>query len=106
MSCDVRLEQWNCLSKKLISHLGVNLNEKCTKRETGVFAFLGEMLLMIDEDLCVFRPSGKDTVQKKEKDTKLLVSEFVKNKIFTFTPGRKYMLTSRISVPAYCPEWI
>ena len=53
MSCDVRLEQWNCLAKELISHLGVNLNEKCAKREAGAIAFLEEMLLMIDEDLCV-----------------------------------------------------
>ena len=89
MSCDVRLEQCNCPAKQLISHLGVNLNEKCAKREEGAIAFLEEMLVMIDEDICVVRLSGKHTVQKKE-DTKLQVSEFVKNKIFTSTPGRKY----------------
>ena len=90
MSLDVRLEQWNCLTKELISHLGVNLNEKCAKREANAIAFLEEILLTIDKDLSVKRPSGKHTVQKKEKDTKTLVGEFVKHGIFNYTPGHKY----------------
>ena len=89
MSNDFRLENWNNLTKELLKHLGVNLNERCAERESNAIAFLEEILMSIDINLKVTRPSGKHTV-KKDDDMKTLVNDTVKNDIFTFTPGRHY----------------
>ena len=90
MSNDFRLENWNNLTKELLKHLGVNLNEKCAERESNAIAFLEEIMMSIDTNLKVTRPSGKHTVKKKDDDMKTLVNDMVKNDIFTFTPGGHY----------------
>lgn len=112
-SNDVRLEQWNCLAKELLSNLGVNLNEQCAQREANAIAFMNEILVSIDDDLQVRRPTGKHIMKKKEKDMKMLVEEFTKYNIFHFTPGRKYdtftgfdrNILSRMKITALL-EWL
>ena len=90
MSNDVRLEMWNGLTKELLGHLGVNLDEKCASREAKAIAFVEDMLLSIDEDLCMTRLTGKHTVKKKDDDTKALMKDMKNRDIFSFKPGRHY----------------
>ena len=69
----VRLENWNCLTKELLGHVCVNLNERCAMRERCAMCescaihFVEELMLAIDDDIMLSRPSVKHTVQKREK---------------------------------------
>ena len=90
ISCDIRLEQWNRVTKELLSHLGLNLNEICAQRESNAIAFINDILKAIDEDLMLQQPTGKHMIKKKEADLQTLVNEFIRQDIFTFTPGRFY----------------
>ncbi len=90
ISCDLRLEQINRLSKELLHNLGVNLNESAAKRESMAIGFLEKILQSIDEDMHLTVPSGHHKVKVKEVDLHHLVGNLVSKDIFKYTNGRKH----------------
>eukprot|EP00794_Sanderia_malayensis_P008580 gene8580-9497_t len=90
ISCDLRLEQLNCLTKELLHNLGVNLNEKNAKRESHALDFLQKMLESTDKDLTTTMPSGHHKVKSKKNDFDHLVKNLLSKKVFKLTPGREH----------------
>ncbi len=89
ISCDLRVEQLNCLTKELLHNLGVNLDEKNAKRESFAIGFLEQMLANTDKDLTLSHPKGHHKVKGKGKDWEHLVENLHKNGIFNIKPRRK-----------------
>ena len=90
ISCDLRLEQLNCLTKELLHNLGVNLDEKNAQREAAAVGYLEKMLRSIDDDLDLAAPSGHHKIKGKEKDMQHLVNNLISKGTFQFQPGRKH----------------
>eukprot|EP00794_Sanderia_malayensis_P017142 gene17142-18864_t len=90
ISCDLRLEPLNCLTKELLHNLGVNLNEKNGKRESHALDFLQKMLESTDKDLTMTMLSGHHKVKSKKNDFDHLVKNLLSKKVFKLTPGREH----------------
>lgn len=90
ISCDLRLEQLNCLTKELLHNLGVNLDEKNAQREAAAVGYLEKMLHAIDNDLDLSAPSGHHKIKGKERDMRYLANNLISKEIFHFKPGRKH----------------
>ena len=88
ISCELRLEQINRLSKELLHNLGVNLNEVGAKRESMAIGFLEKILQSIEEDLRV--PNGHHKMKEKEADMHHLIGNLLSKEIFKHTNGRKH----------------
>ncbi len=89
ISCDLRLEQLNCLTKELLHNLGVNLDEKNAERESLAFGYLEKLIASVESDLMLAQQSGHHKDNKKEKDFKHLVEHLSGHNIFKFKAGRK-----------------
>eukprot|EP00794_Sanderia_malayensis_P017126 gene17124-18847_t len=89
ISCDLRLEQLNCLTKEILCNLGVNLDESNAKRESYAIGFLEKILEALDKDLTIHNCSGHHKVKSKQKDFEHLVDNLSSKKIFLFQDGRQ-----------------
>eukprot|EP00794_Sanderia_malayensis_P020714 gene20714-22747_t len=89
ISCDLRLEQFNCRTKELLYNLSVHLEEGSTKRESITVGFLEKMLEKAQQESQTTSPNGHHKTKKKEDDMKLLVQNLFSKSIFEFRSGRK-----------------
>eukprot|EP00112_Aurelia_sp_Birch-Aquarium-sp1_P016966 Seg389.5 transcript_id=Seg389.5/GoldUCD/mRNA.D3Y31 product="hypothetical protein" protein_id=Seg389.5/GoldUCD/D3Y31 len=90
ISCDLRLEQINRLTKELLHNLGVNLNDVAAKRESMAIGFLEKILQSIEEDMHLRVPSGHHKMKEKEMDMHHLIGNLLSKEIFKYTNGRKH----------------
>ena len=89
ISCDIRLEQINCLTKELLHNLGVNLNEGTALRESQAIGFLERILQSVNEDMHISLGTGSHKVKSKEADMQHLVNNLLSKKIFQIINGRR-----------------
>lgn len=84
---DIRIEHLMCLIKELLEHLGPNITEQAAKRCSKAVAHVDQLINSVDKDLGVEKPSSYHTMQKRESDFRILVTEFHQRGMFQFNPG-------------------
>jgi hypothetical protein len=90
ISLDLRLEHIVCLLKEMISNLGVNLTSQAASRCSKAVMPVEKLLLAVDGELEVKRPSGRHTVTRSQTDYENIVKELNdQGKVFSCEAGRE-----------------
>lgn len=85
---DVQLEFYNKSVKQAMKNLGPNASKRSMDRICHSVGFTMSLMRNFDDNLNVFRRSGKHIKKSIKGDLGKVVKELVTNNAFTFTPGR------------------
>lgn len=96
ISLDLQLEFYNKSVKEAIKNLGPNASVKSINRICHCIGFTTELLKAFDDNLSVFKRSGRHVRKSTKGDFQKIVNELVQNNAFYYTPRRMYRHYARM----------
>lgn len=93
---DLQLEFYNKSVKQALKNLGPNASKKSMDRICHSIGFTNSLMRNFDDNLNVFKRSGKHVKKSIKGDLGKIVKELVDNDALEYTPGRRYRYYSGI----------